>query len=106
MKTACKNRRYYLREQKADLGKDYWFRYVKTLEKYSEPVLITPNMAKELLSEFSIKKATHPDIIKAMDLDYMNIVISITGKLLVGKIELEALLMHNNKLTALVTFNA
>lgn len=105
-KVARRNRRYYLAEQAADAGKENWFRYVKTLDTYTEPVLISPEMAREMLNGFRLKRATSSDIIKAIDLSCLNsISISFSGKTMEGRLVLEAILMSRSSAIVLVTFN-
>ncbi len=103
-KIASKNRKYYLSEQKADANENYWFRYVKTMEEYEEPVAITPKMASELLHG-SFKKSTNPDVVKAVDLNKASISIGFYGRLMLGQLVLEAILMSNEKAIVLVKFN-
>jgi hypothetical protein len=103
-KIASKNRKYYLSEQKADSNDNPWFRYVRTLEEYSELVTITPKMASELLHG-SFKKAAKPDVVKAVDLSNASITIGFHGKLIEGQLVIEAILMHDVKAIVLVKFN-
>jgi len=103
-KIASKNRKYYLSEQKADSNDNPWFRYVRTLEKYSELVTITPKMASELLHG-SFKKATKSDVVKTVDLNNASIAIGLHGRLIEGQLVIEAILMHDEKAIVLVKFN-
>ncbi len=86
-KKASENADYYLSEQRADGGADKWFRYVKSLENYAEPVLVTPEMAAELLesvkNSFDLRKvAAKPS--KRKKGEHPTVAISFSGRLLDG----------------------
>jgi hypothetical protein len=91
------NQNYYLREQ-SEVGGE-WFRCVKTMEPYSESVLITPSMAKELLdseNQMSLRKSR---------LKSKEVSISFCGDLLTGKDLLEKVVEGRQSKELLVTFN-
>lgn len=104
-KLAEKNQTYYLQEQVADDRTDKWFRYVKTMDSYAEPVLVTPAMAKEVLAhyreEFDLRK---PKKMKVSDESHPTITFSFAGKLLDGQTILEAIAI-GVPLIAFVSFN-
>jgi hypothetical protein len=95
---AKKNQNYYLREQSEE-GHGDWFRFVKTMEPYRETVLITPDMAKELLdseNQMSLRKSR---------LKSKEVTISFYGDLLTGKDLLEKVVEVQQPKELLVTFN-
>ena len=63
MELARRNQKYYLQEQKADSNTQYWFKYVKTLSEYTEPILVTPEMAQEIVQASGNKDLRIPDAI-------------------------------------------
>jgi hypothetical protein len=76
-KKAKRNAEYYLAEKLAN-GEDCWFRYVKTLEDYAEPVLISPAMAQEVLDANNVGEVT------PVEKENPTVCISFNGKLLDG----------------------
>lgn len=105
-KIARKNRRYYLSEQSADSCNENWFRYIKTMDVYTEPILINQHMARELLDSFNLKRATHPDVVKSVNLSGTHsVTINFSGKLIEGRLILEAILLSESSVVVMVTFN-
>lgn len=111
-KIAQVNRNYYLSEKKADNGEDRWFRYVRTMESYSEPVLISHEMALELLEgDDGLRRPLPPAILQAMANDIKNglanptISINFSGKLLDSSRVLRAIVMNNESAIVFVSFN-
>ena len=113
-KIARQNRDYYLSEQKADNGENPWFRYVKTMDSYSEVVLLTPAMAQELLNtdkDYMLRKPTPKSVLNKIAEDLkagtvqMTVAISFSGKLLDGTRILQAVLIGNRPAVANFTFN-
>ena len=109
-KTAQKNQDYYLSEKEADNGKHQWFRYVRTMDCYTEAVLISPQMARELLGEtdFSLRKPMDEKVLRLVENDLKrspaNISISFSGKLLEGHNSLQAIVASESAI-AFVSFN-
>jgi len=110
IKTAEKNRNYYLTEQKADNDENKWFRYIKTMDSYSEPILISPRMAKEIIGycedDFDLRKPkTIRTIAKELETSHSTIAFSFAGKLLDGRLILEAILLNKKSAIVFVSFN-
>jgi hypothetical protein len=107
---AKKNQEYYLVEKEVD-NEDRWFRYIKTMESYSEPVLISPEMAKEILkAEDDLRKPVDPRIVEAAARElnsefHKTIAISFSGKLLDGRLVLEAICLNNQSAIVFISFN-
>jgi hypothetical protein len=113
-RVALKNRNYYLSEKKADNGASKWFRYVRTMDTYSEPVLISPKMAQEMLDsddDSSLRKPVSPAVLEAIANDlrrekaHPTLSISFSGKLLDGRNVLQALLLNKKSAIVFVSFN-
>lgn len=114
-KIARKNRHYYLSEKKTDEGKCRWFWYIKTMDAYSEAVLLSPAMAQELLESdenFSLRRPVKEDVIrelaqdlKANKFSHHTISISFSGKLLDGRNLLEAVIMNKKSAIVFCSFN-
>lgn len=110
---ACKNQGYYLGEKKAENGKDHWFRYIKTMDSYSEAVLISPEMARELLESeeaSGLRKPVNSEVITAIAEDiksgkYKTTSISFSGKLLDGRLVLQAVILNEESAIVFVAFN-
>ena len=108
-KTAQKNQAYYLSEKEADNGQRQWFRYVKTMDSYSEPVLISQQMAQELLgNDFSLRKPMEKKALRALVDDLKQsqskISISFSGKLIEGHNVLQAIVASDAAIV-IVSFN-
>ena len=108
-KTAQKNQAYYLSEKEADNGQRQWFRYVKTMDAYSEPVLISQQMAQELLgNDFSLRKPMEKKALRALVDDLKQsqskISISFSGKLIEGHNVLQAIVASDAAIV-IVSFN-
>ena len=113
-KKALVNNRYYLSEKKADGGTNRWFRYVKTMDSYAEPVLVTPEMAQEVLDsdeDFNLRKPIHPVTLQSLADDlktgrtHPTISISFSGKLLDGRNVLQAIVLNKKSAIVFVSFN-
>lgn len=115
-KLAKKNRNYYLAEAKGEVGENKWFRNVKTMDTYSEAVLISPTMAQQLLEadeDSAFRKPVDPAVIRgiAQNLSKGNapsheaISISFSGKLLNGRMMLEAIMLNKKSAIVFVSFN-
>lgn len=109
-KTAQKNQNYYLSEKEADNGQRKWFRYVKTMDSYTEPVLISSEMARELLDEssFSLRRPMDEKALRSLVDDlkrsHSKISISFSGKLLDGHNVLQAIVASESAIV-FVSFN-
>lgn len=108
-KTAQKNQEYYLTEKEAD-KKDRWFRYVKTMESYAEAVLVSPEMAREVLkTDNDLRKPVDLEIVKSVAKEFgenhKTIAISFSGKLLDGRVVLKAICFNNQEVVVFVSFN-
>lgn len=77
-KKAKRNAEYYLAEKLASDCTDGWFRYVKTLEDYAEPILISPAMAQEVLDANKVGEIT------PVEKENPTACISFSGKLIDG----------------------
>ena len=114
-KTARKNRNYYLSQKKAEDHANPWFRYVKTMDSYSEPVLLSPKMAQELLetydSGFSLRKPASPETIAAVaqglksEQCHKTVSISFSGKLIEGGNVLQAVVLNKESAIVFFAFN-
>lgn len=114
-KMARKNRHYYLSEKKADEEKLQWFRYVKTMDTYSEAIWVSPKMAQELLEadeNFDMRKPVKEDIIKTLAqnlranmVPHHTVAISFSGKLLDGRNLLAAVIMNGKSAIVFFSFN-
>ncbi len=94
-KLAKKNRYYYLKEREIDEHKDFWFKYIKDIGCYSEPVSISPAMAKELLDS-KVKGGRSKS--GAIALDY-------AGQLIDGFERVESIASSKKPVVAFVFFN-
>jgi hypothetical protein len=104
MKIARKNRHYYLSEQKADNTANPWYRYVKTMDSYSEAVLLSPSMARELLDSDTDSALRKPP--SAGELENVRpLSISFSGKLLSGHSTLQAVAMSEKSVIVYISFN-
>ena len=93
---ALKNQSYYLLEQKEDDCKNHWYRYVKTLEHYAEPILLTPEMAKELVGSVdSVMEVQRTPIV----------LISFLGNLFDGHEVLKTIVTSNKSMIVFCSFN-
>lgn len=101
-KLARKNQKYYLSERRADKCSNPWFRYVKTMDSYSEPVLISPKMALELLEADKDSSMRKPLDGKSMP---STVSISFSGRLLEGQAILQSIVNNNKSAMANFTFN-
>jgi len=112
-KVARKNRHYYLSEKEADNGSNRWFRYVKTMDSYSEPVLLSPKMAQELLEsdeDYSLRKPISQSVLESLAAElksgkYPTVSISFSGKLLDGWSTLHALIYNKKSAIVFLSFN-
>lgn len=109
-KLARRNRNYYLSERKADNGKMPWFRYVKTMDVYAEPVLVSPKMARELLDGFDLRKPIPLTKVRrvAEELESKishRLSVSFYGRLLDGRVVLNAILLNRKSAIVVVSFN-
>lgn len=103
---ARKNRKYYLSEQRADKGDNPWFRYVKTMDSYSEVVLISPKMAQELLDADKDSSMRKPTLLpKLKDGESHKVSISFSGRLLEGQVILQAIVKNSKSAMVHFTFN-
>ena len=103
MKIARKNRHYYLSEQRADNAASPWYRYVKTMDSYSEAVLLSPQMARQLLEADSDSALRKP--VKEVDLLARPVSISFSGKLLNGHSVLQTVAMGEKSEIVYISFN-
>lgn len=107
-KTAQKNQTYYLSEKEADNGQNKWFRYVRTMDTYTEPVLISPQMARELLEDFSLRKPMDEKGLRSLVDDlkrsHPKISISFSGRLLEGHNVVQAIVGSESAIV-FVAFN-
>lgn len=92
---ARKNSGYYLHERKVDDNKDSWFRYIKNFWGYSEPILISPAMARDLLGS---KKRGARSKNGMIALNY-------SGELVDGFEKVESIASGKKPAVALVCFN-
>jgi len=107
---AIRNRNYYLAEKRADDGKQSWHRYVKSLDNYSEPILVSPKMAKEVLEGFDFRQPTRFETLGAvvnneLNQAYRTVTISFSGRLLDGREVLEVVVASNNPAIVFFSFN-
>lgn len=96
--------RYYLTEQNES---EPWFRCVKSMETYSEVVLITPKMAQDLLDAKKTRRnlrVVGPSNLKLMGTHH-NVAINFSGNLIEGQDILENIVETRKSTEVLVTFN-
>jgi hypothetical protein len=100
-KLAKRNRNYYLRE--SEEGGERWFRCIKSFESYSEPILITPKMAKELLDT---RVNNRPFIRMSLSEDaHHAVAVNFSGELIDGQNILCAIVDSNKKRVVFMCFN-
>jgi hypothetical protein len=103
MKIARKNRHYYLSEHKADNAANPWYRYVKTMDSYSEAVLLSPSMARVLLDSDTDSALRKPTTARLENVRPLSI--SFSGKLLNGHSTLQAVAMGEKSAIVYISFN-
>lgn len=104
MKIARKNRHYYLSEKKADNAANPWYRYVKTMDSYSEAVLLSPTMARELLDSNTDSALRKPPTARELE-NVQPLSISFSGKLLNGHSTLQVVAMGEKSAIVYISFN-
>lgn len=107
---AIRNRNYYLAEKRADDGKQSWHRYVKSLDTYSEPILVSPEMAKEVLENEDFKKPTRFETLGVLvnneiSQTYRTVTFSFSGRLLDGQQVLEVIVASDKSVVVFFSFN-
>ena len=113
---ATENQNYYLSEQKADDSGSPWFRYAKTMDSYAEAVMLSPQMARDLLeagNDSAMRKPISLNIVNDLVRDLKAgkslvehpISISFSGKLLDGRLPLQAVIAYKKPVVAYISFN-
>lgn len=105
---SIRNRNYYLAERRAD-GKQSWYRYVKSLDNYSEPILVSPKMAKEVLGDDFGQPSRFQTLAAVVNNElgqaYRTATISFSGRLLDGREVLETIISSNSPTIVFFSFN-
>lgn len=103
MDIATRNWHDYMSQQTEE---EPWFRCVKTMETYSEPLLVTPEMARQLLNtkaKRSLRVVGPSDLV--LSGTHHNVSMNFSGHLVEGEQILEKLIETNKPLRVLFTFN-